>query len=237
MMNIIYCLFIALIPFVSSYGQNVDQIVSGHIKAIGGAGVLDSIRSIRYETVVHAMGADAASNSTILNGKGARFESDINGVKIIQVFTDKSGWSVNPMSGQDKAQIMDKRVIEAGRDQIDIGGPLYLYKQKGNSIILKDENDSLYILAVTMGNGTKRLVFLSRKSSLIVKTVQTIYTMGKNMEITKLYENYQKAENGYIYPEKETDWYENQFAIITEVKSVQINPEVDEKIFLFLGEN
>jgi hypothetical protein len=235
-MKKIYCLLFALTPLLSGYGQNTDQIISDYINAIGGAKVLDSLRSIRYETVVHAMGADAAGSSTILNGKAVRFESEVNSLKIIQVYTDKSGWSVNPMSGQDKAQLMDEREFAAGEDQIDIGGPLYHYKQKGNSIILKDENDSLYILAVTMHNGTKRLVFLSRKSNLIVKTIQTIFTMGKNMEITKLYDNYQKAENGYIYPEKETDLYEDQFAIITEVKSVQINPEVDEKIFL-LGEN
>jgi hypothetical protein len=231
-MKKIYFLFFAVISFLISYGQSVDLIISDHIKAIGGAKVLDSLRSIRYETVVHAMGADAASSATILNGKGVRFESEVNNLKIIQVYTEKSGWSVNPMFGQDKARFMDEREFAAGEDQIDIGGPLYQFKQKGNSIILKDENDSLYILSVAMRNGTKRLMFLSRKSNLIVKTIQTIYTMGKNMEITKLYDNYQKAENGYVYPAKEIDWYEDQFAIVTEVKLVRINPEVDEKIFL-----
>jgi hypothetical protein len=68
--------------------------------------------------------------------------------------------------------------------------------------------------------------------NLYVSLLKTRWNNVSHMEITKLYDNYQKAENGYVYPVKEIYWYEDQFAIVTEVKSVQINPEVDEKIFL-----
>ena len=52
-------LFFAIGGSIRSYSQDVEHIIALHIQALGGEQLLDSIRSLRYETLVHAMGADA----------------------------------------------------------------------------------------------------------------------------------------------------------------------------------
>ena len=123
------------------------------------------------------------------------------------------------------------RNIRQEEDQIDIGGPLLHYKQKGNKVFIKDKNDSVYVLSLSFENGASRQICISKKTYLITKTVQTIFMMGRNIEISKYFEDYRKAENGYVYPGTETDWYDDEFSIVTENRSIQVNPNVNLKIF------
>ena len=48
---------------------------------------------------MEVMGNQAPVVEQLLEGKGFKSEIDFNGSKIIQCYTDKGGWSVNPMAG------------------------------------------------------------------------------------------------------------------------------------------
>ena len=90
--------------FVQLRAQTAEDVISRHIEAVGGRSVLSQIKSISVESTVQVQGSDAPSTLTILNGKGYRLESEFNGQKIIQVYTEKGGWSLNPMSGSNDPQ-------------------------------------------------------------------------------------------------------------------------------------
>src|SRR6059058_6077097 len=110
--------------------QTADEIINKHLEAIGGKEKLKSITSVRMENTMQVMGNEAPSTTVILDGKGFRSESEFNGQKIIQVFTDKGGWMVNPMMGGTDPQSLSPEQLKGGQGQI-YAVPLLNYAAKG----------------------------------------------------------------------------------------------------------
>src|SRR5690348_3596732 len=99
---------------VAIYGQTADEIIGKHIEATGGKEKLSAINSVTIENSVRAMDNDSPNKITIVNGKGYRTESDINGQMLVQVYTDKGGWAINPFAGSDAAEAMPADQYKAG---------------------------------------------------------------------------------------------------------------------------
>ncbi|HEX4852051.1 MAG TPA: hypothetical protein VFV08_14650, partial [Puia sp.] len=188
----------ALMAFLGSKAQTVDEIINKHFDAIGGKDQIDKVKSLHTEATVQVMGNDAPSTITVLNGKGMRLESEFNGQKMVQVFTDKGGWAINPMAGSPDPQAMPDEQYKAGKDQIDVGGPLYNYAAKGSKVELLGKEDSAYKLKVTSSDGVVTNIFIDPSTYLIKKTVQTGSMMGQEMEITRTYSNFQKTDFGLL---------------------------------------
>jgi hypothetical protein len=72
--------------------QTADEIISKHIDALGGKEKLSQITSMYAEGGTEVMGTEMATKTTILNGKGYKYEADVNGKRIVQVLTDNGGW-------------------------------------------------------------------------------------------------------------------------------------------------
>ena len=221
----------AAINIADSYGQNVDDIINKHINAIGGKGIIGGIKSIFMQTTVHAMGMDAPSSISLLNGKGIRIESDINGDKMITVYTDKYGWNVNPMSAVTAPQQMKENQYKLGRDQIDIGGPLFNYETKGYKVELLKKDDSAYLIKVINKDNIATIFFINSPTYLITKSIQQGLMRGKETEIINTFSDFQKADNGLVYPSKTEVNYWDQFSIITYVTKIEIDKDIDPKIF------
>ncbi|PWT76828.1 MAG: outer membrane lipoprotein-sorting protein [Bacteroidetes bacterium] len=222
---------LALTAFLVSKAQTADEIINKHFDAIGGKDKIDKIKSMYSESTVQVMGNDAPSTLTILNGKGLRMESDFNGQKMVQVFTDKAGWAINPMAGSPDPQAMPDDQYKAGKDQIDIGGPLYNYAAKGSKVELLGKEDSAYRLKVTNKDGVVTTIYIDPKTYLITKSIQTGSMMGQEMEITRTFSNFQKTDFGLLYPYTVDISYGGQFNITQNVKKIETNKDVDPKIF------
>jgi hypothetical protein len=224
-------LFAALTGIMAVQAQTVDEIINKHIDAIGGKAKLDQVKSLYVESTVQVMGNDAPSTLTILNGKGFRMESEFNGQKMVQVFTDKNGWAVNPMAGSSDPQAMPDDQYKAGRDGIEIGGPLYDYAAKGNKVELLGKEDSAYKIKETNKDNVVTTFYIDPTTYYIKKAVQTGSMMGQEMEITRTYSNVQKTDFGIMYPYTVDISYGGQFNITSTVKKIQVNKDVDPKIF------
>ena len=89
----------ALASAVSLSAQTAGEIVSKHVAAIGGKDAISQVKSVYMETSITMMGGENPSTTTIVNGVGYKSETDFNGTKIVQCYTDKGGWTINPMAG------------------------------------------------------------------------------------------------------------------------------------------
>ena len=89
----------------------VDEIVSKHVEALGGKDAINKVKSVYMESTISMMGADNPSTTTIVDGVGFKSEMEFNGTKIVQTFTDKGGWIINPMTGGTAATPMPDRLI------------------------------------------------------------------------------------------------------------------------------
>ena len=222
---------IALTGLIMVHAQTVDEVINKHIDALGGKDKIDQIKSIYSESSVQVMGNDAPSSLTILNGKGYRLESDFNGQKMVQVYTDKSGWAINPFGGGTDPQPMPDEQYKAGKDMLDVGGPLYNYGAKGNKVELIGKEDSAYKIKLTNKDNVVTTFYIDPVTYYIKKAVQTGTMMGQEMEITRSPSNYKKTDFGFVVPYTIDISYGTQFSLTTTVKKIEFNKEVDPKIF------
>ena len=213
--------------------QTADDIIGKYVDAIGGKDKLGQIKSIYSEATVSVMGSDNPASTTLLVGKGYRSEAEIQGSKIIQVYTDKGGWSVNPFAGSTDAAPMPDEQYQAGKDDIWVGGALVNYKANGYTAELLPKDGNNYPIKVTAGKQVFTY-FIDANTYLLNKVATTASMQGQATDVTTTYSNYQKTDFGYVAPYKiDVDLGQIQLGYV--VKSVTVNKDIDPKVFEMPG--
>jgi len=210
------------------HAQTADEIVAKYIDAIGGKDKIKQINSVYLEGSLNMMGNESPTTVTVLNGKGYKTETDFNGQKMIQCFTDKGGWAINPMSGG-SAEAMPDDAYKAGKEQMDIGGALYDYAAKGSTLTLQGKDGDAYKLLLVNKDKVATTYFIDPTTWYITKILKKGNMMGQEVEITIKLSDYKKLD-GYAMPYTiDTDL--GQFSLSTSIKKVEINKPVDPAIF------
>lgn len=209
--------------------QTADDIIGKYVDAIGGKDKLGQMKSVYTEATVNVMGSDNPASTTLLVGKGYRSEAEINGSKIIQCYTDKGGWSINPFAGVTDAAPMPDDQYQAGKDDIWVGGSLLNYKANGYTVELLPKDGNNYPVKITAGKQVTTY-FIDANTSLLNKITSTVSVQGQATDVTTAYSNYQKTDFGYLAPYK-IDVDLGQIQLAYTVKSIAVNKDVDPKIF------
>jgi len=209
--------------------QTADDIIGKYVDAIGGKDKLGQMKSVYTEATVNVMGSDNPASTTLLVGKGYRSEAEINGSKIIQCYTDKGGWSINPFAGVTDAAPMPDDQYQAGKDDIWVGGSLLNYKANGYTAELLPKDGNNYPVKITAGKQVTTY-FIDANTSLLNKITSTVSVQGQTTDVTTAYSNYQKTDFGYLAPYK-IDVDLGQIQLAYTVKSIAVNKDVDSKIF------
>lgn len=230
MVKFCFTIALALIACTGIQAQTADEIVNKNQDALGGKDKIAQLKSVYMESNVQIMGNDAPSSTTILNNKGFRFEMDMNGLKIIQVFTDKGGWAISPMGGSTSAQDLPTEMWKQGKAQIDLGGPLFNYASKGGKIELLGKDDSTYKIKLTTSENTMITFYIDKSTYLVRKSVQTGNMMGQSVELTTSLSDWKKSDAGVLFPHT-IAISGGQFALTTTVTKLTTNQPVDPKIF------
>jgi outer membrane lipoprotein-sorting protein len=231
MVKTCFALVIALTAFTQIRAQTADEIINKYFDAIGGRDKIAQIKSVRMENTIEAMGGEGPSTITILNGKGYRIDSEVNGNKITQVYTDKGGWAINPFMGSTTPQAVPEDVYKQNKDRLDVGGPLFNYAAKGSKVVLDGGEAGAYKLKVTTADSTEMELYIDSATYNLVKLTSSASMMGQTMEITTTFSDFKKSDFGVVYPYTTEISFGGQFDITSKVKKLDINPEVDPAIF------
>ena len=116
------------------------------------------------------MGNDSPSTTTLVDGVGFKSETDINGAKIVTCYTDKGGWNVNPLAGQNDPAPMPDDVYNAGKGQIFVGGPLYDYAAKGSKVELMGKDGNNYKIKLTTKEGVDSTYLIDATTFLVARS-------------------------------------------------------------------
>jgi hypothetical protein len=214
--------------------QTADDIIGKYLDAIGGKEKLKGITSVKMENSLQIMGNEAPGTVTVLNGKGYRNESDFGGQKIIQVVTDNGGWMINPMMGSSDPQSLPDDQYKSGLSQIYIL-PLLDYKSRGDKAELlgqeKVGNVNAYKIKLTDKNNMATTFYFDPTTYYIIQQVRSGEMMGQQVDVTTTFSDYKKLDYGWVVPQSLDINMGGQFSMTAKVKNIEVNKEVDPKIF------
>ncbi len=225
-------LFLVAIPvlfMLSVQAQTVDEIVNRHIEAIGGKEKLSQVKSLYIENSLEVGGNQSPEVEYLVDSKGFKTESEFNGMKIINCYTDKGGWLLNPFFGSTDPQPMPDEVYKAGKNVIYAGGALLDYAAKGNKVELIGKENNNYKIKVTSG-GAETTYFIDTATYYINKTVASADFGGQNIDVVTTFSDYKKTDFGIVLPYSRTTDFGN-FALAYTTTKVEVNKEIDPKIF------
>lgn len=224
-----WLLALAVIATSSTHAQTVDEVIDKHIEAIGGKDKLSQVKSIYMENSVDVMGSTAPQKEYLVEGKAYKAEVEFNGANIISCFTDKSGWTINPMMGATDAQAMPDELYKAGKSQIYFGGGLFNYAAKGYKAELVGKESDAFKIRLSDG-GSETFYFIDSKTYLLSKSVIKSEIMGQSVDVTTTYSDHKKTDFGVTLAyAKNIDM--GMFQLSQKINKAEINKEIDMKIF------
>lgn len=226
-----FCLLLIAAASLSftAKAQTADDIIAKYVDAMGGKAKLDQIKSVYSEATVSVMGQEGSSTTTLLVGKGYRNETEVNGSKIIQVYTDKGGWSVNPFAGASDPAPMPDEQYQSGKDAIWLGRTLLGYAARGYKAELLPKDGNNYPIKVT-ANKDVTTYYIDANTYLLNKMVSAQSMQGQDITVTTTLSNYKKTDFGTLEPYK-IDIDFGQFQLGFVVKSITVNKDIDPKVF------
>lgn len=229
-----FLLLAVLCSAAAVQAQTADEIIAKHLEAIGGKTKLSGITSLRMENTLQVMGNEAPSTTVVLNGKGYRNESEFNGQKMVQVYTDKGGWSINPMSGSSDPQPMPEAQFKAGQDQIYVTSFLDYASRGGKAELQGQEkvgNVNAYKVKLTNKDNTATTYYFDPATYYVLQAVRSVNMMGQDMDLKTSFSDHKKSDYGVVFPQTMEISFGDQFSMTAKVKKVEVNQPVDTALF------
>jgi hypothetical protein len=227
---------IALMSTLFAVAQNADEIINKHIQAIGGKDKISKIVSLYTEGTIEIMGSQGTMKSTILNGKGMKQDMDIMNTTMTTCFTDKGGWSINPMAGSNTPEDMPAEQYNTGKEQIFIGAPFINYTEKGyKAELLGNESVgtvSAFKIKLTSPENASATYFFDPTTFFLIKSIQQAEMQGQMVNNETTYSDYKETETGYYMPYKmEISMADGQYVLALNLTKVEFNKPVEEAVF------
>lgn len=223
---------IITLGFKNATAQTADEIINKHINAIGGKEKISQVKTVYMEGFMNLMNNQAPSVTYIVNRKGYKNEVDFNGTKMVTCYTDKGGWTINPLAGQTDATAVAEDVLKIGQLQLDATGQLFDYLSKGNKVQFIGKENGAYHLKVVTAANIETAFFIDTASCYISKTVTNMSVNGQQVEMSVENSDFKKTNSGLIMPfATKLDFVGTGLIITTTSTIIEINKEIDEAIF------
>ncbi len=219
-----------------SFSQTAEEIINKHFEAMGGKDKLANLKTMKLLCSVEiAAGMKAPITMYFINNEAMRREVEVQGMKILAAVEGDSGWSINPMSGKKDAERMNADEIKESKDEMDLTGALFNYKEKGNTVELLGKEDmegtEVYKLKITKKSGDIEYDYIDASTYLTLKETTTHKFNDKETTADVLYSDYRKAGD-ILFPfameSREAGASQGQTLI---VETVDVNPVIDRSIF------
>ncbi|HYF33328.1 MAG TPA: hypothetical protein VD993_19520 [Chitinophagaceae bacterium] len=207
---------VQLIALSGLKAQTVDDVINKYMEALGGKEKVQGIKSIYQEGVtVMQNGNELTIKTWKVQDKLFRREVQFGMGSQTTIITDKEGWRTDPRNGGAFVTIPEDRV-KLQQSELDCVSPLVDYAAKGHTAELlgKEAVDGkeCYKIKLTLKSGQPVTYFIDPTTWYVVRESRTGGGMGPggggqrpggtagDATFNINYSNYQKTEDGYIFP-------------------------------------
>jgi outer membrane lipoprotein-sorting protein len=212
--------------------QTVDEIVSKHIEAIGGADNWKKVNSLVMEAGISTGGMDIPVTISRVNNKAMRQEFTVMSMTGYTIITNEGGWSFNPMQGQSKAEAMSADEIKAAQDGLDLQGDLLDYASKGHTVTLLGKEDidgtSCYKLKLTRKSGRETVYCIDSKTYYCIQEQSAVSMNGQEIQQVMKLSNFTKLPEGITMP---MTMENGMVPAPININKVTVNPTLSESLF------
>jgi len=159
---------------------------------------------------------------------------------MVQAYNGKDGWMIAPMLGTSDPQDVNEEQIKQFKDQSDIDGKLFNWKDKGHNVELIGTEDmegtEVYKIKVTEKpdkegeEGDATFYFIDSDSFVLLKTSAKKIIQGNEMEVESFQSNYKQINGIAMSFSMETKMGGNTVMQMV-IEEIKFGEEIDDKIF------
>jgi hypothetical protein len=226
--------FVLAIVAGNAQEMNLDNVLDAYYKATG-VGKMKDWTTLTAKGKTIAGGMEFPFTMTMKRPSKLRVEAEVQGNKMIQSFDGQQGWSIVPWLGTSAPQDMTADDIKTMKDQSDMEGALYNWKEKGHQAELLGKEDMegspAYKIKLTKANGDIDTYFIDAENFILLKTSSKIKVQGNETESESLFTNYRDI-NGVLMAGTVTTKIKDQTVSQIVIDSTEINLAVSDSIFM-----
>jgi len=219
---------------VSIDAQSLDEILDRHFSALGQDKVNQVSTMITQGTSVN-YGLENKFTLTQKRPEKIRLEVEIQGMKYIQAYDGKSGWSINPFSGSSEPQDMSDIELKDMRERADLDGYLYNWKEKGHVVELIGKEDmegtEVYKLKMNKKDGDVTFYFIDTETFILLKMSSRFKVGDSEIESDSYLSNY-KTYEGMLLPFSIESKQNGQLVGQVTLDEITLNTPVDDALFI-----
>jgi len=239
-MKKVFFLLLALFP-VLSYAQDdltLEEVLNNYYEAAG-LNNYKNVNTIVFKGKMVMQGMEFPITLYKKRQDKIRTETEFQGNKIISAFDGKNGWSINPMAGTKEPQDMDAKQAKQMKEQADMEGILYNYKDKGYKAELDGteevEGSDAYVIHLVKQDSTKEKpdefwYYLDAETFIPIKVKGQTTLRGQEVTSETYFSNY-KQINGIAFPMLMTIGSGGR-SMQYVIDSVEINIDVPDSLFV-----
>jgi len=232
-LKIISIAFFGLLLNVS-IAQDLDEVLKSHFEAVNQDAV-SQLKGIHIKGKSGRMGQEFNFEMWQKRPGMFRMEVDIQGMKMIQVYDGEKAFMVAPWTGTLEPQELGTTESEQFKEQADMDGDLWNYKEKGSTLTLEESEDfegaEVLVLKLVKKNGDVKIYYLDADSYLPIKAESTMQSQGAEMKMETFMSNYKEVD-GIITPFYIETRMDGQVVSTVTMEEVVFNSEMASDLFI-----
>lgn len=227
-------LWMAVFAFTGTLqAQDLEKVLKNHFEAIGQDKVLKT-KGIRMEGSINQMGMEIPFKAMQVRPDKMRTEGTFQGMTFIQVYNGEKGWTINPFTGSSEAQPMGPDELKSMKQQSDMDGMLWNWKDKGYKLELMGKEDvegtPCYNLQVITDENDIFNYYIDADSYMVLKVASAVVVQGNVSESETYMSNYMQVD-GMAFPGTIETKSNGQTVMTMSFSKVEVNPEMDASLF------
>jgi hypothetical protein len=216
----------------------LDEIISNHLKAIGGKDSWKKIQSMKTSGK-NLFGSFEFPFSQVVKRPGySRLEVTIQGLTMVQAYDAKSqvGWMINPFQGSKEPRKMNEEQVKGFKDGLVIENELAVYKEKGWKAEYIGTDDlegvEVYQIMIMKPDGDISYHFIDSETWLLLKTTSMVKFEDKEVESETQYSDF-RTVNGIVMPFIIESMSGGKMVSQVKIDNVEFDIPLEEEKFVF----